>query len=130
MKMKVGNWEMPFIDTGGKFKICFWKQVASYGNYIEFFLDMSLCLYHKRRIYTEEQAKVVSAVWGDIFECRTSHLAARRNWRKFIGRTSILAWQGGGSACCEKEIHPIVPIHPFSWVSIFLLIHFFISSWL
>ena len=33
--------------------------------------------YHRRRVKTEEKAKVVAVVLGDVLECRTNHLAAR-----------------------------------------------------
>ena len=32
---------------------------------------------YRRRINTEGKAKVVAVVWGDVLECRTSHLEAR-----------------------------------------------------
>ena len=51
---------------------------------------------HRRRIKTEEKAKVVAVGWGDVLECRTNHLAARMYGTKVFGRTSIFVglWFG------------------------------------
>ena len=50
---------------------------------------------HRRRIKTEEKAKV--GCWlGDILQCQTNHLGARMIFKKVFGRTSILEgwWLG------------------------------------
>ena len=53
---------------------------------------------HRRRINTEEKAVIIAAVWETyVFECRTSHLAAKNIKKKFL--TEHPFFEGGGMVC-------------------------------
>ena len=76
-------------------------------------------LNHRRRIYAEDKAKVVAAVWGTY-----KPFSSKENFEeKFLEEHSF--WEGGGLMFCELEDHQIVPpsvhfsIHPFFHIFLF-----------
>ena len=74
-------------------------------NFIKIFEKLLSSSHRRRRIYTEEQAKVVPADWGTYLNARQYSLLAKRLiWRNVFGRTSL--WEGGGLVWCELEDHP------------------------
>ena len=77
---------------------------------------------HRRRIKTEEKAKVVAVGWGDVLECRTNHLAARMYGTKVFGRTSIFVGLLFGIVWTRWS--SIFPKHPFLQVAVILFILF------
>ena len=60
---------------------------------------------YRRRIKTQEKAKVVAVDWGDLLECCTNHLTARMFWSSIFSK------------------------HPFCQVAFVLFILLFKSSW-